>query len=157
METVRAADAVTDGNTGITTGYFSLNRLEGLDTVQLFKRFRSGCLDILSGYTARMPLLMKDLEFQTPAEDCSADNNFSDEDEGLKQYAITVHGIRGASYAITAYRAGQAAKNLEQAAWEGNIVFIRHNTPDFILYMEQFIDSLEQFIRQARGVRPVQT
>jgi hypothetical protein len=139
--------------------YFNKNSVEGIDMAQLFRCCGDGniCLDSLNSYTAHMPLLMKDLEFQMPLEDYFADNSFSDEDESLKQYAITAHGIKRASYGITAYRAGQAAEELEQAALEGNIEFIRLGTPDFIFYMEDFIDSLEKFTRRARGFKPVHT
>jgi hypothetical protein len=152
MNKITRIESIQAGS--VVTGDFSLDRPEGLDTAQLFRRLGSGCFDTLSRYTARMPLLLKDLEFQTPAEDFFADNSSSDEDESLKQYAITAHGIKSASYAIMAYRAGQAAKILEDAAWEGNVVFIRYNTPDFLLYMEHFIDGLEQFITRTRGYMP---
>jgi hypothetical protein len=150
-ELIRTEDAVTR--------YFSMISVEGVDTVQLLRRLGSGsgCFDALSSYTVQVPLLVKDLDFQIPHSDYAGGGDYAgedgpyEEDDTLKQYAITVHGIKGASYGIEAYEAGRAAEELENAAREGNLVFVRQRTPDFTSGMEIFIRRLEDFLRPAGG------
>jgi hypothetical protein len=146
--TVRAELVQTEDS---ITRYFSKNSVKGVDMVQLLRRFGSGsgCFDSLNNYTAHIPLLVKDLEFQMPSEDYIIENDSIEEDENLKQFAITVHGIKWASYGIAAQEVGRAAEDIENAAREGNCEFIKCKTPDFIFYMDRFISDLEDFLEQA--------
>ena len=53
-------------------------------------------------------------------------------EEGLNDYIITVHGLKGASYGVQANHVGDLAKDLEMAAKEGNVAFIEENNQHLI-------------------------
>jgi CheY-like chemotaxis protein len=52
--------------------------------------------------------------------------------DALEDYAITVHGIKGSSYGISARTIGQMAENLEHAAKAGDHAFIETGNDGFI-------------------------
>ena len=53
-------------------------------------------------------------------------------EEGLNDYIITVHGLKGASYGVQANHIGDLAKDLEMAGKDGNVDFIKDNNQHLI-------------------------
>jgi HPt (histidine-containing phosphotransfer) domain-containing protein len=81
--------------------------------------------------------------------------------ESLADYAITVHGIKGSSYGISANDIGQQAEQLEHAAKAGNAEFVKRENEGFIGAAGQFItnltrllDVLEEQIQKPRRAAP---
>jgi HPt (histidine-containing phosphotransfer) domain-containing protein len=104
-------------------------QVEGLDSEKGLERFGGdgkAYMDSLRSYVVHTPSL---LETAMTAKTVGA---FSD-------YAITIHGIKGSSYGISANAIGQRAEKLEHAAKAGNSGFIEEENDRFIVDAEQFI------------------
>jgi len=67
-------------------------------------------------------------------------------EKDIDDYKIKVHGIKGASFDIFAERVGEAAKELEQAAKDGDIGFINKNNQRFIEIVEALLDDLDSML-----------
>jgi CheY-like chemotaxis protein len=65
----------------------------------------------------------------------------------LEWYRIAVHSIKGSSRGIGADELGNLAEKLEQAAKQGDTVFIEANNNPFIETAEKFVDSVSAFLR----------
>jgi signal transduction histidine kinase/CheY-like chemotaxis protein len=65
--------------------------------------------------------------------------------EQMSTYTITVHGIKGSSYGISAESVGRQAEALEKAAKSGNLEFITAHNSDFIAEVETLIQNLKDF------------
>jgi signal transduction histidine kinase/CheY-like chemotaxis protein/HPt (histidine-containing phosphotransfer) domain-containing protein len=103
--------------------------VEGLDSEKGLERFGGdgkAYMDSLRSYVVHTPSL---LETAMTAKIVGA---FSD-------YAITVHGIKGSSYGISANAIGQRAEKLEHAAKAGNTDLIEEENDMFIIDAEKFI------------------
>jgi signal transduction histidine kinase/DNA-binding response OmpR family regulator len=79
----------------------------------------------------------------------------------LENYAITVHGIKGSSYGISADTVGQWAEKLERAARAGDRAFIEKENDRFIGAAGKFIADLtnlliglEQCLQKPRRAAP---
>jgi signal transduction histidine kinase/CheY-like chemotaxis protein/HPt (histidine-containing phosphotransfer) domain-containing protein len=104
-------------------------QVEGLDSERGLERFGGdgkAYMDSLRSYVIHTPPL---LETAMTAKIVGA---FSD-------YAITIHGIKGSSYGISANTIGQRAEKLEHAAKAGDSGFIEEENDRFIIDAEQFI------------------
>ncbi|MDR0641880.1 MAG: response regulator [Treponema sp.] len=66
--------------------------------------------------------------------------------EALENYAITVHGIKGSSYGISADAIGQKAERLEHAAKAGNFVLVKAENGELITMVEKFIIRLNDLL-----------
>jgi CheY-like chemotaxis protein len=66
--------------------------------------------------------------------------------ERLADYAITVHGVKGSSYGISAEALGQWAEKLEHAAKAGDLELVRAENNKFIEATEKFIADLTGFL-----------
>ncbi|MDR1893461.1 MAG: response regulator [Spirochaetales bacterium] len=78
--------------------------------------------------------------------------------ENLKDYAVAVHGIKGASRQIYASGAGRKAEILEAAALGGNWETVQAENPGFVETLETLgkdITALLAALPKDRGVRPV--
>jgi len=64
----------------------------------------------------------------------------------LSDYAIVVHGIKGASRGILAEMIGDYASDLEKAAKAGDIEYLNQNNPIFLDVVSRFIDDLEEML-----------
>jgi CheY-like chemotaxis protein/HPt (histidine-containing phosphotransfer) domain-containing protein len=131
------------------------NPIEGLDHQKALLRFGSADIYLVSlrSYTAHTPALLIELREKEPA------GNASPSPEDLEQYRITVHGIKGSSYGISADEAGRQAEALEKAAKESNLDFIRKHSGGFIQYTENFIALVTEFLERidARVEKPKKT
>jgi CheY-like chemotaxis protein len=67
--------------------------------------------------------------------------------ENLGAYAITVHGIKGASYQICADETGKEAEALEQAARAKDWKTIEARNGSFVGIMEKLLQNLDRFLR----------
>jgi CheY-like chemotaxis protein len=65
-------------------------------------------------------------------------------EEAIKEYAITVHGIKGASFGICADTAAKQAEALEAAAKSRDMQFIELNNNHFIKEVEKILERLKE-------------
>jgi signal transduction histidine kinase/DNA-binding response OmpR family regulator len=104
-------------------------RVEGLDAEKGLERFGGdgkSYMESLRSYVVHTPALL---------EAAQIIGNLAD-------YAVTVHGIKGSSYGISADAVGQRAEELEYAAKAGNFDFVKAKNDGFIGMAEQFIAEL---------------
>ncbi|MDR2158780.1 MAG: response regulator [Treponema sp.] len=123
-------------------------RVEGLDAEKGLERFGGdgkSYMESLRSYVVHTPPL---LEAARTAD-------------VLADYAITIHGIKGSSYGISANAIGQKAERLEHAAKDGDEDFVRNENEGFIKAAEQFIadvtgllDVLEEKMAKPRKDAP---
>jgi len=64
----------------------------------------------------------------------------------LDDYKIRVHGIKGACYDVFAGQLADMAKELEDAAVEGNTDYIEKNNADFIVVIKEFLDKIDHLL-----------
>jgi hypothetical protein len=62
----------------------------------------------------------------------------------MADYAIVVHGIKGASYGICAQETGDAARVLELAAKAGNLEAVKGGHPAFEKMVEVLLDDINK-------------
>jgi PAS domain S-box-containing protein len=67
-------------------------------------------------------------------------------EENLRDYEIKVHGIKGTSRDMFAEEIGAVAAELEKAAKNGDLDYIRENNPAFIESLKEFISRLDTLI-----------
>jgi CheY-like chemotaxis protein len=113
--------------------------LKGLDYAAGVTRYMNEAvyLQILSSYavnTSQLLELMKGLSEET-----------------LKDYAITVHGIKGSSHGICADEAARRASELESAAKADDFVTVLANNDAFIEYMKSFLGNLSNFLHSIKA------
>ena len=109
--------------------------IAGLDTVKGLKRFnndRDTYKKVLCSYVKSVRSML----------DTIADVKEDD----LTDYRITVHGIKGSSYAIYADQIGRSAEKLEKAAKAGDYMYIEKHNAGFCETTLKFINSLEDMI-----------
>ncbi|MDR1099577.1 MAG: response regulator [Treponema sp.] len=97
-------------------------------------------LNILRSYTIHSPKLLEKLRALSP--------------ESLADYAITVHGLKGASYGICADGIGRQAEELEQAAKAGEYERVAADNGGFILRVEQALEELGALLEQNTAGEP---
>jgi hypothetical protein len=117
---------------------------------RFFTNESSGFINAISDYIVRVPLLLKDMEYQLHAVLSRTDDK---EDYPLDQYAVTAHGVKFSSYGILALETGKKAEELENAAQRGDLGFLEEQTPVFLDYMEYFLSGLEQFLSRKKRFR----
>ena len=108
--------------------------IRGLDICGGLARFGDDeeiYLDILHSYTRNTRPLFGTMSGYLAAED-------------LKDYAITIHGIKGSSYSICAQETGKAAEELEFAAKAGNLEVVKTGHILFVKNTEVFLDSIDK-------------
>jgi CheY-like chemotaxis protein len=103
------------------------NPVEGLDAEKGLERFGGdgkAYMDSLRSYVIHTPSLLEEARNRG------------------EHYAITVHGIKGSSYGISAPLIGQRAEALEHAAKAGDLAFVAEENDRFIEAAEEFIAAL---------------
>jgi signal transduction histidine kinase/CheY-like chemotaxis protein/HPt (histidine-containing phosphotransfer) domain-containing protein len=68
-------------------------------------------------------------------------------EDTLKDYAVTIHGIKGASYGISAKRVGKLAETMEIAAKDGNFTVILRDNGLFIKETEALLMVLSDLLK----------
>jgi signal transduction histidine kinase/CheY-like chemotaxis protein len=134
-------DASTAPDTGIESQIAALireNPVEGLDAERGLERFGGdgkAYLESLHSYAEHTPALLE-----------AARGTAS-----LPDYAVTVHGIKGSSYGVSADTIGRWAEKLEHAAKAGNMALVEGENGEFITAAEQFIGCLHGFLDILEG------
>ena len=119
------------------------NKINGINYEKGLKRFNEdedSFLKVLRSYSFNIRPLINSVKNVTR-------NN-------LAKYAVTVHGIKGASNGICAEQLGAKAEALEQAAKNGNIDFVTANNTAFIEDTEKLMDDLEEMFRVIASENP---
>jgi signal transduction histidine kinase/CheY-like chemotaxis protein len=114
-----------------------LRRLEpaGIDPEAALRRLdgnREAYMEILWAFVRHTPAQLDRLRR------CTA--------ETLGEYAITVHGLKGANYGVCAQELGKAAEDLETAAKAGRLEAVLAGNPSFIGSMERLIAAVKAVI-----------
>jgi HPt (histidine-containing phosphotransfer) domain-containing protein len=68
--------------------------------------------------------------------------------DNLRQYEITVHGVKGSSLLIYAQKIGEQAATLEKAAVAGDLDFINKHNPELLKHIKDLIQNLEAVFRK---------
>jgi signal transduction histidine kinase/FixJ family two-component response regulator len=119
---------------------FGGRRVEGLDLEAALARFggdAEALLDVLSSYAEKTPPLLEELRGVMP--------------ETLAAYAITVHGLKGASRGICAERTGALAEALEHAAKAGDFAFVAGNNAAFLNAAGKLVEALRGTLAAVRA------
>ncbi|MCL1847751.1 MAG: ATP-binding protein [Coriobacteriia bacterium] len=109
--------------------------IPGLDILCGMRRFGDNeetYLDILRSYSDNTPPLLRQIETVTP--------------DDLPDYAVIVHGIKGASHGICADAVGDFAEELEKAAKAGSYSFVVNNNAGFIEVVSELIADIKNQI-----------
>jgi CheY-like chemotaxis protein/HPt (histidine-containing phosphotransfer) domain-containing protein len=116
------------------SAFFDGKEVEGIDLEAGVERYRDGSiyLEILRSYAASTPDFLETLRGVSR--------------KTLENYAITVHGIKGASYQICAVKAGKEAELLETAARAQDWKTIESRNGAFIAAMERLLQNLDRFL-----------
>jgi signal transduction histidine kinase/DNA-binding response OmpR family regulator len=111
-------------------------QVEGIDLAEGKERYNNDAafLDIIRSYCLHTPELLDKIR------------NFSV--EALRQYTITVHGLKGSSYGICANEIGKYAEALEMAARAGDIETIRIKNNGLIEKVEKLLGNLNGILRE---------
>ena len=73
--------------------------------------------------------------------------------DNLKEYAITVHGIKGSCWGIWAETAGEQAETFEKAANAGDLDFVAANNPVFIEALLKLLADIENAIYEEEPIQ----
>jgi signal transduction histidine kinase/CheY-like chemotaxis protein/HPt (histidine-containing phosphotransfer) domain-containing protein len=109
-------------------GEVCIPTIAGIDTAAGLQRLdgdKELYIDLLRSYHDDLPALLAQLN--------------SPDADNLALYAVTVHGIKGASRAIGAEELGEAAYQLELAAKRGDLDFVARNNDRFVGQAEELI------------------
>ncbi|MDR2179261.1 MAG: response regulator [Synergistaceae bacterium] len=108
--------------------------VEGIDLAAGKERFcdENAYLQVLHSYCLHTPVLLEKLK------------NVSE--ENLKDYSVTVHGIKGASYGIFAMTVGKEAEVLEHAASSGDLEIVKTKTHAFVENVERLLSDLNALL-----------
>jgi PAS domain S-box-containing protein len=118
-------------------GILETAKLEGVDFEAGMKRYGTEeiYMRILQSYVTHSPELLDKLRSLTR--------------ETLPDYAITVHGLKGASYGICANETGKDAEELEQEAKAGDYEKVEAKNAAFIERTETFLEGLRKLLESA--------
>ena len=122
----------------VQSSLFDGRHVEGVDLAAAKDPFNSedSYLQILHFYCVHtLPLLEK-------LKDVSLEN--------LNDYAITVHGIKGSSYGISAMTIGKEAETLEFAAKAGDFELVKTKNDAFIRRVEQLLSDLKALLSELK-------
>jgi HPt (histidine-containing phosphotransfer) domain-containing protein len=127
---------------GASAGVLGNVKIAGMDFPAGLKRYGTEeiYLRILQSYVTHAPGLLEQLR--------------SLRRETLRDYTVTVHGLKGASYGICASAIGKEAEELEAAAKAGDYERVNSKNPGFIAKVERTLEGLEELLRGAAAGRP---
>ncbi|MDR1389431.1 MAG: response regulator [Treponema sp.] len=120
-----------DEKTNDGEGEFSMFAIDGLNYKEGLERFgnrKESYHRVLVSYAAGLPALLEKLNCVN-AED-------------LADYRITIHGIKGASYGVSANALGKKAEALEMAAKNNELETVRAGNDPFIDDANEFLSAL---------------
>jgi len=124
--------------------------VEGVDLQTGKTRYsEKAFLDVLRSYYLHTPVLLDKINKL----------NFKDmSEEAIKEYTITVHGIKGASFGICADSTAKQAEALENAGKSHDIQFIEKNNAHFIEEVRKIIEKLNELftmLTNQAGAKPL--
>ena len=133
----------------IQNGILSAQKIEGVDLAAGVAQFggEENYLEIVKVFVNDTPKLLENVQnfldrFRImPAAAAAAL-------ESLKNYTITVHGIKGSCYGICAAPVGDLAKELEMAAKSQNLGRVLELNNEFINATEKLVDELKILLPQ---------
>jgi chemotaxis protein histidine kinase CheA len=112
---------------------------EGVDLAAGHERYHEAYPEILRVYRNDTAALLEKVR-TLPAGDFSEDK--------LKEYAVTVHGIKGSSYGICANGMGALAEFMERTARAGDAQTIKAQNSRFVETLEKLLASLEALLQK---------
>jgi signal transduction histidine kinase/CheY-like chemotaxis protein len=118
-------------------------QVEGVDLQRGLERFGNdgdAFLQVLRSYAANTPPLLATAMRVTR--------------ENLANYAVVVHGIKGASRGICADWVGDRAEALEKAAKTHDFDFVAANNAAFLKGAEKLVNDLDALLRHMAGPKP---
>jgi signal transduction histidine kinase/CheY-like chemotaxis protein len=116
--------------------------VEGIDLAAGKERYgESAYLEVLRSYCVHTPALLEILRKLTAPL----------EGEKIKEYTVTVHGLKGSSYGIAAAEAGRQAEALEHAARGGDIRFIAANNSRLVETVGTLVENIRKLLAQIAG------
>jgi hypothetical protein len=117
------------------------SRVEGLDLAAGISLYGNAAdfLRILRSYSDHTPKLLEKMR------DLSK--------ESLRDYAITVHGLRGSSFGICADSVANFAGRLEQAAKDGDFEAVMAGNGDLIERVARLISGIRELLRKISDER----
>ena len=95
--------------------------------------------DILSAYVTNVGYMLSNIEFYS-IDHCTGVE--------LKQYVIDIHGIKNISYDIYANQVADMAKNLETAAVNRDLEYIKENNPILVKTVKSLLFDINAFIAE---------
>ncbi|MDR1726985.1 MAG: response regulator [Acidobacteriota bacterium] len=127
------------------TRFFLTRQVDGIDFVEALERFGDGkgYFKSLQSYTFHIPPLLEALTAPVGGD--------------LKQYIVTMHGIKGASYSICADATGREAEALEHAARRGDVGYLEAHNASFVAGMEGLVHRIGALIADAEAGKPRRT
>ncbi|MDR3355383.1 MAG: response regulator [Synergistaceae bacterium] len=117
-----------------TNGILNGRYIEGIDMSAYKKRFydEGSYIEILRTYCLHTPALLDKMREVTL--------------ETLKDYAVTVHGLKGSSYGIFAMTVARGAEILEHAAKSGDFEMVMANNASLIENTEKLLADLNELL-----------
>jgi FOG: CheY-like receiver len=124
--------------------------VEGVDITAGKNRYtEKAFLEVLRSYYLHTPALLEKINHIKYRELS---------EEAIKEYTITVHGIKGASFGICADTVAKQAEALENAAKSNDTQFIEMNNIRFIEEVEKLLGRLKELftlLMNQAGAKPV--
>jgi CheY-like chemotaxis protein len=116
--------------------------IEGVNLEEGIARYEgeAAYLGVLRSYATHTPPLLEKLRSLAP--------------ETLPDYAVTVHGLKGASYGICADNIGRQAEGLEHAAKAGDYDRVRGENDAFIRQVEAALSGIQELLRSCAEGEP---
>jgi signal transduction histidine kinase/CheY-like chemotaxis protein len=117
--------------------------IPGVDLDECLERFGGDeevLWDILGSYVRNTPVLLEKVRAVTR--------------EGLADYTVAVHGIKGSSRNICAQTIGKLAEALEHAAKVGDFAFVETNNGAFLQATEEQIMEISNYLSKTEGLTP---
>jgi signal transduction histidine kinase/CheY-like chemotaxis protein len=116
--------------------------VDGVDLAAGIDRYESeeAYRGVLRSYVIHTPELLEKLQSLSP--------------ETLPEYAVTVHGLKGASYGICADSIGKRAEKLELAAKAGDYTTVAAENQDFIRQVELVLTGLKDLLQSTAEKTP---
>ena len=123
------------GDAAAMTSNVLKDRMDGINVESAVRRYGSedAYLDMLRSYERHIPALLEKLEGTLSAQD----------------YAITVHGVKGASLGIGAEELGALAEELEQLSKAGDIKSVKAKNERFVKKLSGLLDNVRDALSAA--------
>jgi CheY-like chemotaxis protein/anti-sigma regulatory factor (Ser/Thr protein kinase) len=130
----------------LLSGILQKTRIQGVDFSSGMRRFNNNpdvYLRVLHSFVQNIPKLLDELrEVTEPA---------------LAKYAITVHGVKGSCYGISADEAGRMAEALEVAAKTGNYAKVASDNNTFIQAVEGLLPQFQALLESADAIKTMES